>query len=432
MATADMGLFGPSPWEIQQAQQQQIDTKASNFARMSPFEKAGMMMYQGGAGLAGAVAPMFGGVNVAQQQAAQQQEAMQGADLQTPDGLRAVAKKMLDMGNQKSAYLLAQKAAALEKVISEENYKKAQTAQQEAMAKKLLAEAAAKEKEDGLKNLPPEVQAMMKLQSMDPNSPGYTQLKAWLDKKMEGKGDWSEPFNLAGATVQKNTQTGEIRTAVARPPVTKVSVGEDKSSQQQTPQLKPADLLRLRQSMGKDRSAVTQTEADTDELSKKIDSLVSNDSGLSGITGVQGMVPNYPGGQAAIAQSDLDSIKAKFMAMGRTLQSQQGKLGNMAVQEWKFIQDMVGNLNTNAGKEKLTQNLNEAKTYLDGLSKRMRGTYEDVYAPYADQLETLSLPERKPPTPPGEPKQTDKFVVGKQYKDAKGNVATYQGNGQWK
>ena len=30
------------------------------------------------------------------------------------------------------------------------------------------------------------------------------------------------------------------------------------------------------------------------------------------------------------------------------------------------------------------------------------------------------------------PKPADKFVTGKQYKDAKGNVATYLGNGQWK
>jgi len=32
-------------------------------------------------------------------------------------------------------------------------------------------------------------------------------------------------------------------------------------------------------------------------------------------------------------------------------------------------------------------------------------------------------------TPPG--RAQDKFVVGKQYKDAKGNTATYRGNGQW-
>jgi hypothetical protein len=34
-------------------------------------------------------------------------------------------------------------------------------------------------------------------------------------------------------------------------------------------------------------------------------------------------------------------------------------------------------------------------------------------------------------TAPSGAAQTDQFIVGKQYKDASGNTATYQGNGQW-
>lgn len=124
MAT-DTGLFGPTPWEVQQTQNQQVNDYAANFARMSPFEKAGMLMGKAGAGITGAVAPMLGGVNVPQQQAAQNQQALQGADLQTPEGLRAAAKKMLDIGNQKAAYALAQKATELEKDQADINYKKA-------------------------------------------------------------------------------------------------------------------------------------------------------------------------------------------------------------------------------------------------------------------------------------------------------------------
>ena len=33
--------------------------------------------------------------------------------------------------------------------------------------------------------------------------------------------------------------------------------------------------------------------------------------------------------------------------------------------------------------------------------------------------------------PPSAGKPQDKFIIGKQYKDANGNVATYRGNGQW-
>lgn len=41
------------------------------------------------------------------------------------------------------------------------------------------------------------------------------------DKKDEGT--WSEPYQIGGATVQKNSVTGQIRTAVARPPVTNIN-----------------------------------------------------------------------------------------------------------------------------------------------------------------------------------------------------------------
>jgi hypothetical protein len=37
-------------------------------------------------------------------------------------------------------------------------------------------------------------------------------------EKDDGKGTWSDPYQLGGATVQKNAKTGEIRTAVSRPP----------------------------------------------------------------------------------------------------------------------------------------------------------------------------------------------------------------------
>jgi len=224
MADTMAGLFGPTPEEVRAAQMQAYQQQAQQYGRMDPFEQANTGMFTSGARIGDLIARATGGVNVAQQRAQQQQEAMRGLDTTTPEGLLQYAVKLKDINPAMAAQAVAA-ARKLASDIADEKYKTAHAAQLGALAKKQEAEAAAKEKEDGLKNLPPEVQAMLKLQTMDPTSPGYTQLKAWLDKKMEGKGDWSEPFDLAGATVQKNLQTGEIRTAVARPPVTKVSVG---------------------------------------------------------------------------------------------------------------------------------------------------------------------------------------------------------------
>ena len=114
MATADTGLFGPTPWEIQQAQQQALQTQAANYAQQTPFQRAAQGMFTAGEQLGGMGAQALGGVNVAQQQAAQNQQALQGADLQTPDGLRALALKVKDY-NPNAAVKLVQKAAEMEK-----------------------------------------------------------------------------------------------------------------------------------------------------------------------------------------------------------------------------------------------------------------------------------------------------------------------------
>lgn len=43
------------------------------------------------------------------------------------------------------------------------------------------------------------------------------------EKADKDAGAWSEPYQLGGAMVQKNSRTGEVRTAVSRPPVTNVN-----------------------------------------------------------------------------------------------------------------------------------------------------------------------------------------------------------------
>lgn len=63
---------------------------------------------------------------------------------------------------------------------------------------------------------------------------------------------------------------------------------------------------------------------------------------------------------------------------------------------------------------------------LDEISKSRK----QMDADYAHLREQFKLPELKAdaPAPKTEP---DKFIIGKKYKDAKGNVATYMGNGKW-
>ena len=85
-----------------------------------------------------------------------------------------------------------------------------------------------------------------------------------------------------------------------------------------------------------------------DDIEKNVDALLGNEKkkikphpGLPGITGYNAMLPSLPGGQPRAAQQLLDNVKGKVTMLGKNLASQEGKLGNMAVQEWKIVADAL-------------------------------------------------------------------------------------------
>ncbi len=89
------GLFGPSPYEVQQARNQQMNTSAENFAQMNATQRGVMGMYKGGAGLAGMGAGMMGMVDpaVANAQRTEQIMGQGGSDLSSSAGLLAKAEE---------------------------------------------------------------------------------------------------------------------------------------------------------------------------------------------------------------------------------------------------------------------------------------------------------------------------------------------------
>ena len=106
------GLFGPSPWEIQQTQQQAMVQNAAAYAQQSPLERAAAGMYQAGGMLGGMAAGAFGGKNVAVEQAKRQEQIMgQGDDdLGTSAGMAAKAEQFRKVGDLRTATALTLKA----------------------------------------------------------------------------------------------------------------------------------------------------------------------------------------------------------------------------------------------------------------------------------------------------------------------------------
>jgi hypothetical protein len=93
--------------------------------------------------------------------------------------------------------------------------------------------------------------------------------------------------------------------------------------------------------------------------------------------------------------------------------------GSMQVQEWDRFTQQLASLKRGLSEEKAA----DAMKYVSDFIKNKRNVLRTAMS-----TNNPVQVDRSKPTQPG----ADKFVVGKQYKDSKGNVATYQGNGQWK
>ena len=136
-----------------------------------------------------------------------------------------------------------------------------------------------------------------------------------------------------------------------------------------------------------DKDVVTGAFAVTGELEKLTDELVGNPDkkiapapGLNSITGYSALTNPIalPEGDARKALQKLDTFKGKIMALGRQLASQEGKLGNMAVQEWKFVSDAVQKIDPAAGNlgDQMRDVVRQSKEY----ALRQQSKYDDTYA----------------------------------------------------
>jgi hypothetical protein len=140
-----------------------------------------------------------------------------------------------------------------------------------------------------------------------------------------------------------------------------------------------------RKAMAADKTSVKASQSVVGELEKLTDELVGNpekgirpDPGLAGISGFQALIPSLPTSNARKAQQKLETMKGKVMAFGRQLASLEGKLGNMAVQEWKFVSDSIQAIDPAAGNldVQLRDIVRQAKNFANTVQERYDLTYE--------------------------------------------------------
>jgi len=103
------GLFGMSPFQVEQKQQQQINQNAAQFAQMPAVQRGVMGLYQGGAGLANAGAGLLGMENMEVQEARKREQALSGLDISSPESIMQRAQQIADPRLKMQLFMLAEK-----------------------------------------------------------------------------------------------------------------------------------------------------------------------------------------------------------------------------------------------------------------------------------------------------------------------------------
>jgi hypothetical protein len=106
MASEILGLF-TTPDQYNLMQQQATDARALQYAQLSPFQRAEMSLYRGGAGLGGAIGGIFGMQDPQLRMISQRQQLSQGLDMTNPQSIMQVAQQAADMGDMQFATALA-------------------------------------------------------------------------------------------------------------------------------------------------------------------------------------------------------------------------------------------------------------------------------------------------------------------------------------
>ena len=370
------GLFGLTPYQVQQQQYQNNQSYAEKVAGMDGFEQAKFGIGQGAAGLTRGVAGMMGMVDPMEQQARQQQAMAQGVDFNDPKSIRERALQIQDprMKFQYEAHArdVEAKIQAMALQRAQEKQATAKTALDYSLADKALRD---------------ESNPFAKIDPKD-----YT------------------PASVRAYMLSKNP--ADLR-AIAK-------AGGAGAEKPMTAQQR----VKFENQMSDDYKSTEQVMQTMDNLQKSI-SDISSSKGLGARTGYTGYLPAWSQGQdAKIAQNRIDTLKGKVTQMGKAMASMSGAIGPMAVQEWKIVSDAVNALDPTA--DNFSEQLANINNQSIGTAKRIKDVYERQYSDYYSKypkLDSSNLKVYGAGDDPAQPKTVVREVklkdgrVGVEYSD---------------
>lgn len=347
------GLFGDTPYAIGQAQNNALTAAALQHARLDPIQRAAMGMYQGGGMLGGAAAESMGMVNPEVERARATEAVMSGIDPTNPD---AILQRAAHVSDPRLKMRLTQYANQMKA----QNQKARLEAQQAALATR---------KQDFSENQAFELKK--------------DQAKAVLEQKAEAERIKSEDRRLS---IEQRTEAAKMHDSTLR------AIAQMTKAGTQNKPMTEFQRTNFKQKIAKSQSELRSVEGATTDLEMKANELIAH-PGLPAATGVMGMVPSVPGGQAATAEALISEFKAAVKKQGLEMAREGGSIGQMTEREWPIVESMVANIDpVKLGLEGTKAQIKKAVAYAKNLTKRAKSEHADLVSAMPEELQPTVKP----------------------------------------
>jgi hypothetical protein len=157
-----------------------------------------------------------------------------------------------------------------------------------------------------------------------------------------------------------------------------------------------------RDKLGKEFKSASSALQTTQDVLDSI-AAVKSSPGLSRATGFTGtMLPSFPEGQAAQAETRLANLKGKITALGKAQAAATGAIGSIANQEWKILSDQIAAIDPVKGAGPLLEQIGLVEAQALGAMERMRDEYSRQFGEDFERFPQFrDLPPPKSTQPKG-------------------------------
>jgi hypothetical protein len=193
------------------------------------------------------------------------------------------------------------------------------------------------------------------------------------------------------------------------PPAAAIAATQDRggaaAAAAKEPAAKPltaAQEATRRDKLGKEFKSASSALQTTQDVLDSI-AAVKDSPGLSRATGFTGtMLPSFPEGQAAQAETRLANLKGKITALGKAQAAATGAIGSIANQEWKILSDQIAAIDPVKGAGPLLEQIGLVEAQALGAMERMRDEYSRQFGEDFERFPQFrDLPPPKSTQPKG-------------------------------